>query len=63
MKIDDFDVSGQEVLNLYNGIQNAGTHSIQFNGANLSSGIYFIKSQYESSSSKINQSLKINLLK
>ena len=63
VKIDVFDISGQEVLSLYNGIQNVGMHSIQFNGANLSSGIYFIKSQYESSSSKINQSLKINLLK
>ncbi|MEI7906158.1 MAG: T9SS type A sorting domain-containing protein [Bacteroidota bacterium] len=36
-----FDVLGKEVATLVNGNSEAGVHSVQFNGADLSSGIYF----------------------
>ena len=38
-----FDVLGNEVKTLVNEKQNAGSYSITFDGANLSSGIYFYK--------------------
>ncbi|MBL0061654.1 MAG: T9SS type A sorting domain-containing protein [bacterium] len=38
-----FDVNGREVATLVNGTMNAGTHSVTFDAANLSSGIYFTR--------------------
>jgi len=36
-----FDLSGKEVMTLVNDTRTAGYYSVSFNGANLSSGIYF----------------------
>lgn len=36
-----FDITGREVLELVNENLEAGNHSVQFNGSNLSSGVYF----------------------
>jgi Secretion system C-terminal sorting domain len=38
-----YDILGKEVATLVNEKQNAGTYSFEFNGSNLSSGIYFYK--------------------
>jgi len=38
-----FDMLGREVNEIYNGRFGAGTHQLPFNGANLSSGIYFVQ--------------------
>ncbi|MBK8552633.1 MAG: T9SS type A sorting domain-containing protein [Ignavibacteria bacterium] len=38
-----FNVLGREVASLVNENQNAGSYSVNFNGANLSSGMYFYK--------------------
>ena len=38
-----YDLSGREVSELVNGTQEAGVHSVLFNGANLSSGVYFYR--------------------
>ena len=38
-----FDNSGKEVATLVNGSMSAGFHSINFQGSNLSSGVYFYK--------------------
>lgn len=38
-----FDVNGREVATLVNGTMNAGLHSVTFDAANLSSGIYFTR--------------------
>ena len=38
-----FDVMGQEVAKLVNEKQSAGTHNVQFDASELSSGIYFYK--------------------
>lgn len=36
-----YDMLGKEVSELVNGIKTAGKYSVQFNGTNLSSGVYF----------------------
>ena len=38
-----YDAIGKEVSTLVNEVKEAGTHSVQFDGARLSSGIYFAK--------------------
>ena len=38
-----FDVLGREVATLAKGMQEAGAHSLNWNGADLSSGIYFYR--------------------
>jgi hypothetical protein len=38
-----FDVSGREVATLVNNIQTAGYYTINFNGSNLASGVYFYR--------------------
>jgi len=50
-----FDLLGKEVARLVDGPMNAGSHSIQFNGANLASGVYFyqIKAQHFTSVKKM----------
>jgi Subtilase family/Secretion system C-terminal sorting domain len=40
-----YNVLGKEVATLVNEKQNAGAYSVEFNGSNLSSGIYFYKIQ------------------
>ena len=40
-----YDLLGREVETLVNGRQEAGDHSIKFNGANLQSGVYFYRLQ------------------
>ncbi len=41
VKVSVFDSEGKEVLKLVNEYQSAGYKTLQFNGANLSSGVYF----------------------
>lgn len=36
-----FDMTGREVANIVNAAQTAGYYTVQFNGANMASGIYF----------------------
>ena len=38
-----FDILGKEILTLVNEKQNAGSHSVNFDGRNLPSGVYFYK--------------------
>ena len=41
VKITVRDISGREVFEITNKLYNAGTHSIEFSGSELSSGVYF----------------------
>jgi len=38
-----YDVLGKEVATLVNETQQAGSYTINFNGANLASGVYYYK--------------------
>ena len=51
VKVTIYNIVGKEVITLFEGIQSPGYHNIQWNGNNqfgqqVSSGIYFIKVQY-----------------
>jgi hypothetical protein len=45
VKLSVYNVMGQEVVTLVNKAMNAGSHSVTFNGQDLSSGIYFYRMQ------------------
>ncbi|MBN8571276.1 MAG: T9SS type A sorting domain-containing protein, partial [Ignavibacteria bacterium] len=38
-----YDMTGREIMQLVNNVQDAGYYSVKFNGLNLSSGIYFYR--------------------
>jgi hypothetical protein len=38
-----YDLTGKEIANLINEVKSAGSYSVEFNGANLSSGVYLYK--------------------
>jgi hypothetical protein len=54
-----YNLIGQEVAALVNEVKNAGTYSVDFNGSNLSSGIYF----YKISVNDFNEVKKMMLIK
>jgi len=43
VKIKIFDMTGREIKTLINDFRNTGSYDIEFNGSNLSSGVYFYK--------------------
>jgi hypothetical protein len=45
VRISVYDLTGKEVVVLADGIRSAGNHEVRFDGANLTSGIYFYKLQ------------------
>lgn len=54
-----FDVTGRQVSELVNQRQNAGSHSVNFDAENLSSGVYFYRLETENGFSKTNKMLLI----
>ncbi|HQY50860.1 MAG TPA: agmatine deiminase family protein [Ignavibacteria bacterium] len=58
-KIMVYDVLGNEVATLVNEKQNAGSYSVEFDGSNFSSGIYF----YRISSGNFNETKRMMLIK
>ena len=45
-----YDLLGREINTLLNGFRTAGKYEVNFNGSNISSGIYFYRIQYEGES-------------
>lgn len=43
VRIDIYNISGQRVARLQNGIQQAGKHTVKFNGTGLASGVYLYR--------------------
>lgn len=63
VNIDIYDVSGRLVSKLINQKQNAGYYSVQFNGANLSSGVYYYKIFAKSEKEEFIKTQKLLLIK
>ena len=59
VSIQVYNITGQEVMSLVNGIQSAGLHQVVFNAKNLSSGIYIARM----TAGSFNSIIKMNLLK
>jgi Secretion system C-terminal sorting domain len=60
LKVTVFNVTGQEVAELANGQFSAGQHNFVFDGAGLSSGIYFIHANV---AGQLNEIQKVTLMK
>ena len=41
VKLSVYNINGQKVAELLNGVQNAGVHTVEFDGSNLNSGVYY----------------------
>ena len=59
IKIALYDIIGNELEILFDGIQQAGIHQIDLNAVNLSSGVYFVSM----TALNFKKSIKISLLK
>ena len=58
-----YDMTGREVRTLENSFQNAGTYSVNFNGTNLASGIYFYVLRMNTGSSEFTKTMRMILTK
>jgi hypothetical protein len=54
-----YDIIGNEIVKLYEGMQQEGVHQIVLNASNLASGVYFVSM----TAANFNKSIKISLLK
>ncbi|MDQ3021661.1 MAG: T9SS type A sorting domain-containing protein [Bacteroidota bacterium] len=63
VNISVYDNSGKQVSTLTSGFKNAGYYTIQFNAANLSSGVYYYKIQFASGDQSFEKVMKMALLK
>jgi hypothetical protein len=63
VSVEVYDVSGRMVSKLVNEKQNAGYYSVNFNGSNLASGIYFYKLFVKSEKEQFNGTKKLVLIK
>lgn len=58
-----FDMTGREVANMVSAEQSAGYYTLQFNGANLSSGTYFYRIDAQGGNQNFTKTLKLTLVK
>lgn len=58
-----YDISGREVAKLVNEVKTAGYYTVQFNGANLASGMYFYRINAEGNSQNFVSTKKMVLIK
>lgn len=59
VRLEVFDMAGRQITTLVNSQQNAGTHSVNFDGSNISSGVYM----YRLEASGISLTKKLTLIK
>ena len=57
-----FDILGQEITTLVNGLMTSGSHTVQFNGKSLQSGIYLVKMEASGTDGKNFSSVKKMIL-
>ncbi|MEO8210627.1 MAG: T9SS type A sorting domain-containing protein, partial [bacterium] len=58
-----FDMAGKEVSTLVNEVKTAGYYSLDFNGSNLSSGVYFYRINAEANGQNFVSTKKMMLVK
>jgi len=58
-----FDMTGKEVASIVNQVQTAGYYTVNFNGANLSSGTYFYTISADGGNQNFSKTLKMMLIK
>jgi hypothetical protein len=58
-----YDITGREVAKLVDGVMDAGYHTVNFDGTNLASGIYFYRIIAEGNEQNFNKTLKMVLVK
>lgn len=58
-----YDVSGKEVAELVNSVQNAGFYNVTFNASSLSSGVYFYTINAKGLTSEFSKTMKMILIK
>ncbi|MBX7043393.1 MAG: T9SS type A sorting domain-containing protein [Ignavibacteria bacterium] len=58
-----YDNSGRLVSNIASGFKSAGYYSVDFNAANLSSGVYFYKLEFTGSGQNFSKTMKMTVLK
>ncbi len=59
VKITVFDNSGKQIAEIVNGFRSAGYHTVEFNAANISSGVYF----YKLESNEFSKVMKMTIIK
>jgi hypothetical protein len=58
-----FDILGRQVALLSSGVQEAGVHSVTWNAATMSSGLYFCRLEAKSGTHEFQATRKLMLLK
>lgn len=58
-----FDISGKEVKTIVNEVKPVGYYSVNFNGSNLSSGVYFYRINLEGNGSSFSETKKMTLIR
>jgi hypothetical protein len=61
--INVYDILGKEVQKLIDEIKEAGYYSVEFDGSNLASGVYFYRILAEGEAQKFTKTLKMVLVK
>ncbi len=61
--VEVFNINGQHIQTLYTGNQQQGNHNLTWNASNISSGIYFVKIDFQTPSNHFSQTQKMTLIK
>jgi hypothetical protein len=62
-KITVYDNSGKTVATLFEGFKSAGYYKVEFNGSNLSSGVYYYRIDFNADGTSYNKVLRMTLVK
>ena len=62
-RITVYDNSGKMVATLFDGLKSAGSYTVEFNGANLSSGVYYYRVDFNADGREYSKVLRMTLVK
>ena len=63
VKVEVFNINGQLVHTVFDGRQREGLHQFTWNAGSVSSGVYFIKIDFQGNSNRFSQTQKVTLIK